>query len=106
MMEALRWIGSYLIGIGGIGLAVTIAAVAVAVLLPTVRQIAIVVAVAAAASTASYTWGRADERSFTKAKLQREIGNAILKGDNARERALRDFDAADGVPDDDGFRRP
>lgn len=54
-----------------------------------------------------YTKGRLDGRTSYKAKIEREIRDAIQKGDAARERALRDFDAApdDSLPDD-GFRRP
>lgn len=53
-----------------------------------------------------YGKGRYDGRTAYKAKIEREIKNAVSKGDAARERALRDFDAApDSVPDD-GFRRP
>jgi hypothetical protein len=54
-----------------------------------------------------YTKGRVDGRTAYKAKIERQIEDAKLKGDTAREKALRDFDAApdDGLPDD-GFRRP
>ena len=52
-----------------------------------------------------YTKGYSDGRSAYKAKIERQIDAAIKKGDAARERALRDFDAnPDGLPDD-GFRR-
>lgn len=53
-----------------------------------------------------YVKGRIDGGAAYHAKMEREIKNAIDKGDVARERALRDFDASpDSVPDD-GFRRP
>jgi hypothetical protein len=54
----------------------------------------------------AYTKGRFDGRASYKAKIEREIANAIEKGDAARERALRDFDAAPDELPDDGFRRP
>jgi hypothetical protein len=62
--------------------------------------------VAIAAIGGVYTKGRIDGRSSYKAKIEREIANAIEKGDAARERALRDFDAAPDELPDDGFRRP
>lgn len=53
----------------------------------------------------TYSKGYLDGRSAYKAKIEREIANAVKTGNVARERALRDFDASpDGLPDD-GFRR-
>jgi hypothetical protein len=56
----------------------------------------------------SYTKGRFDGRAAYKAKIEREISNAVTKGNAAKADALREFDATpDGVlPTDDGFRRP
>lgn len=53
-----------------------------------------------------YLKGRSDARASYKATIEREITDAITKGDAARERALRDFDASSELPGDDGFRRP
>lgn len=55
----------------------------------------------------AYTKGRFDGRASYKAKIERQIEDAKSKGETAREKALRDFDAApdDELPDD-GFRRP
>ena len=53
-----------------------------------------------------YTKGYSDGRSAYKAKIEREIRNAVQKGDEARERALREFDASPDSLPDDGFRRP
>lgn len=54
----------------------------------------------------AYWKGYIDGRASYRMKIEREIQNAVRKGDQAREKALRDFDALpdDGVPDD-GFRR-
>lgn len=56
--------------------------------------------------TGVYVKGYSDGRSAYKAKIEREIADAVRKGDAARAKALRDFDA---LPDnrlpDDGFRR-
>jgi hypothetical protein len=54
----------------------------------------------------TYTKGRMDGRAAYKAKIEREIANAVEKGNSAKANALREFDASpDGLPDD-GFRRP
>lgn len=53
-----------------------------------------------------YTKGYVDGRAAYKAKIEREIQDAVRKGDAAREKALRDFDALpDGGLPNDGFRR-
>lgn len=54
----------------------------------------------------TYIKGRTDGRAAYKAKIEREIADAVRKGDAAREKALRDFNALpdDRLPDD-GFRR-
>jgi hypothetical protein len=67
---------------------------------------AIIALVAVGAVTGIYVKGRSDGRTAYKAKIEREIKNAIDKGDAARERALRDFDASPDSLPDDGFRRP
>lgn len=53
-----------------------------------------------------YAKGRIDGQSSYKAKIEREIKNAVDKGDAARADALRDFDASPDSLPDDGFRRP
>ncbi len=53
-----------------------------------------------------YTKGRYDGRTSYKAKIEREIKDAVDKGDAARADALRRFDAAPDELPDDGFRRP
>lgn len=54
----------------------------------------------------TYAKGYFDGRAGYKAKIEREIAAAVKKGDVAREKALRDFDALpDGGLPDDGFRR-
>lgn len=71
-------IGRYL-AIGGVGLAVLLGA---------------------------YVKGRFDGRAAYQAKIEREIKAAVRKGDVAREKALRDFNALpDDVLPNDGFRR-
>lgn len=45
-----------------------------------------------------YEKGRFDQRAYDKAKLQKEISNAIEKGENGRADALRKLDAG-GLPD-------
>lgn len=45
-----------------------------------------------------YEKGRFDQRSYDKAKLQREISDAIEKGNDGAADALRKFDAG-GLPD-------
>lgn len=62
--------------------------------------------VAVSAISGVYVKGRLDGRASYKAKIEREIADAVNKGDAARERALRDFDASPDVVPDDGFRRP
>lgn len=53
-----------------------------------------------------YGKGYFDGRAAYKAKIERQIADAVKKGDVAREKALRDFDALpdNGLPND-GFRR-
>lgn len=46
----------------------------------------------------AYGKGRIDGRSAYKAKIERQIKNAVEKGTDARERALRDLDNG-RVPD-------
>lgn len=41
----------------------------------------------------AYTKGRFDGRASYKAKIERQIKDAVEKGNDARERALRDLDA-------------
>ena len=53
-----------------------------------------------------YTKGRIDGQTAYKAKIERQIKDAIDKGDSARADALRQFDAAPDSLPDDGFRRP
>lgn len=45
-----------------------------------------------------YTKGRIDGRASYKAKVERQINDAIAKGDKGRADALRNLDAS-GVPD-------
>jgi hypothetical protein len=45
-----------------------------------------------------YTKGRLDGRASYKSKVERQINDAIAKGDKGRADALRDLDAG-GVPD-------
>ncbi len=73
---------------------------------PLGRYLALGIAVMAVIG-GTYTKGRLDGRSAYKAKIERQIQDAKTKGETAREKALRDFDAApdDELPDD-GFRRP
>ena len=63
-------------------------------------------AVALAIVGGAYTKGRIDGRAAYKAKIEREIKDAVDKGDAARADALRKFDAAPDELSDDGFRRP
>lgn len=49
-----------------------------------------------------YTKGVYDGRSAYKAKIERQVKDAINKGSEARERALRELDA--GKLPDDWFR--
>lgn len=46
----------------------------------------------------SYTKGRLDGRASYKAKIERQIKDAVEKGNEARDNALRDLDAG-RVPD-------
>lgn len=68
------------------------------------RTVLILIAVGAGMHTIGYGSGRHDERGFYKGRINREIASSILKGDAAREKALREFDASNDMPDD-GFRR-
>lgn len=54
-----------------------------------------------------YTKGYSDGRAAYKAKIEREIQNAVRDGNAAREKALREFDALPDTGDvpNDGFRR-
>lgn len=67
----------------------------------------LIIGIAVGVATLSYGKGALDARAAAKAKIEKEIGDAVRKGNTAKERALRDFDAApdDSLPDD-GFRRP
>ncbi len=51
-----------------------------------------------------YLKGRSDGKAAYQAKLEREIGKAITKGDKARTDALRKFDENKEI-EDDGFAR-
>jgi len=46
----------------------------------------------------AYTKGRLDGRSSYKAKIERQIKDAVEKGNDARDNALRELDAG-RVPD-------
>lgn len=72
------------------------------------RKGLLIVGIALIAGAMVYGLGVVDGRAGYKTKIEREIKDAIGKGDAARERALRDFDARpdDGELPDDGFRRP
>jgi hypothetical protein len=114
-MAAMFWTWlSLFAGRLGLGLVLSIALLAAWWLVPTVpwltdrlRKGLLVAGLAIGGATLAYGAGAADAISTYKAKLERERENAINNGDAAREKALRDFDAApdDGLPDD-GFRRP
>jgi len=58
-----------------------------------------------------YFKGRMDGKGAYRSQVEREITDAVRKGNSAREKALRDFDnlpdadTARGVPDD-GWKRP
>lgn len=54
--------------------------------------------VAVAALGGIYTKGRLDGRASYKAKVERQINEAIQKGENGRADALRELDAG-SVPD-------
>ena len=71
-----------------------------------IGRYAIIAVVALSAVAGLYAKGRYDGRTAYKAKIEREIKDAIEKGDAARERALREFDASPDSMPDDGFRRP
>lgn len=47
----------------------------------------------------AYTKGRFDGRASYKAKIERQIKDAVAKGTDARDRSLRDLDAG-RVPND------
>lgn len=53
-----------------------------------------------------YLKGRSDQKAADKSKIEREIRDAITKGDAARIDALRKFDAAPDSLSNDGFERP
>lgn len=65
---------------------------------PIGRYLAIAVAALAIVGGA-YTKGRLDGRSSYKAKIERQIKDAVEKGTDARNNALRELDAG-RVPDD------
>lgn len=71
-----------------------------------IGRYAVIALVAVSAIGGIYIKGRSDGKTAYKSKIEREIKNAIDKGDAARERALRDFDASPDSLPDDGFRRP
>jgi hypothetical protein len=71
-----------------------------------IGRYAVIALVAVSAVTGIYVKGRSDGRTSYKAKIEREISDAINKGDAARADALRRFDAAPDELPDDGFRRP
>lgn len=109
----LTWV-SLIFGKLGLGLVVSIALIAAWYFIPPiplltdrVRSALLGCGIAVGVATISYGAGAAHAISTYKAKIEREKSNAIKKGDAAREKALRDFDAApdDSLPDD-GFERP
>jgi hypothetical protein len=65
---------------------------------PLGRYVAIALAALAIVGGA-YTKGRLDGRASYKAKIERQIKDAVEKGTDARDRALRDLDAG-RVPND------
>lgn len=78
---------------------------ALAWFVPQVRALALAGAITVTAGYGGLLYGHHAGRADYKAKIEKEIADAILKGDEARERALRDFDAAAGRLPDDGFER-
>lgn len=52
----------------------------------------------------TYTKGRFDGRASYKAQVEAAIAKAVAKGDAAKAKALKDFDASTELPDD-GFAR-
>ncbi|MCW5692559.1 MAG: hypothetical protein KIT48_09350 [Pseudolabrys sp.] len=65
---------------------------------PIGRYLAIGLA-AVAVFSGAYVKGRFDGRSAYKAKIERQIQDAVTKGNDARGNALRELDAG-RVPDD------
>ena len=71
-----------------------------------IGRYAVIALVAVSAIGGIYVKGRSDGKTAYKSKIEREIKDAVTKGDDARADALRKFDASpDSVPDD-GFQRP
>jgi hypothetical protein len=105
---------SLLFGWLGLGLAISLGCLLAWYFIPEVpwltskaRKLLLIVGIGVGLFNGGFITGAAKTISTYKAKLEREKADAIRKGDTAREKALRDFDAApdDGLPDD-GFRRP
>lgn len=108
---------SFLFGLAlskfGIGLVLSAALICAWWLVPPIpwltdrlRMGLLMLGIAIGVATLAYGKGRYDERVVYKAKIEREKADAIQKGDDARERALREFDAAPDELPDDGFQRP
>lgn len=57
-----------------------------------------IASICAVALSATYVKGRMDGRASYKAKIERQINDAVDKGQHGRADALRQLDA-DGVPD-------
>lgn len=112
MIEFFRWLWSIGWSFGGLSALTSIGAIVLllvgsrllAILPDWTRSVLIVVAIAAGTGSVMYGKGRHDERVYYKSKINREIGKAVQRGDDARAKALEDFDSAEDVPDD-GFRR-
>lgn len=112
MIEFFRWLWSIGWSAGGLSVGTLILSVLALIILPRifaalpewVRNVLILIAVGAALHTIGYAKGRHDERVYYKAKINRQIGKAVQKGDDARAQTLQEFDDADDLPDD-GFRR-
>jgi len=84
-----------------------IAAIIGAVISPVGRWVAIALALSLALGGA-YLKVLADGRAAYKAEITKEIYRATTQGNDARAKALRDFDTAidNGSLPDDGFERP
>lgn len=108
----IRYFLSLLFGWLGLGLTVSLASGLAWLLLPNVpwltdrlRHALLIVCICSAAATIAFAKGVHTGTTLYRQKIEREINAAVEKGNEAKERALREFDASPDLPDD-GFMRP
>ena len=107
----IRYFASLFFGWLGLGLTISLLSGLAWLLVPRIpwvterlRHLLLIVCICSAFATIAFAKGVHTGTMLYRAKIEREIHAAIEKGNEAKERALREFDASPDLPDD-GFAR-